>query len=155
MPAVSIGYSERASERSLPLSSLWERTAPAAPPTPELRGSATVDVVIIGAGYTGLSSALHLAKAGASVAVLEANDVGSGGSGRNAGMVNAGMWICPNEVSSTLGPRYGERLLSLLSDAPKVVFELIRKHEIQCEAQQRSEERRVGKECRSRWSPYH
>ena len=44
----------------------------------------TVDVVVIGAGYTGTSTALHLAQAGASVAVLEAFDIGFGGSGRNA-----------------------------------------------------------------------
>jgi glycine/D-amino acid oxidase-like deaminating enzyme len=67
----------------------------------------SADVVVIGAGYTGLSAALHLAQAGVSVAVLEARDVGFGGSGRNVGLVNAGMWVTPDEVAASLGAHYG------------------------------------------------
>ena len=51
----------------------------------------TVDVAVIGAGYTGLSAARTLAKRGAKVAVLEANTIGWGASSRNGGMVLTGM----------------------------------------------------------------
>src|SRR5580658_10495737 len=112
---------------------LWEDTAPASPPAPVLRETLSVDVVVVGAGYTGLSAALHLALKGASVAVLESVDVGFGGSGRNVGLVNAGMWVSPDEVAATLGPRFGERLLRVLGEAPGLVFELIDRYEIQCE----------------------
>ena len=116
---------------------LWENTAPAAPAAPVLRETISVDVVVVGAGYTGLSAALHLALKGASVAVLESVDVGFGGSGRNVGLVNAGMWVSPDEVAATLGPRFGERLLGVLGEAPALVFELIDRYGIQCEPERR------------------
>mgnify|MGYP000694517378 FL=1 len=68
---------------------LWEKTAPAAPQTRPLDGAVTTEVAIIGAGYTGLSTALHLAERGISSVVIEAAEIGFGGSGRNVGLVNA------------------------------------------------------------------
>ena len=121
----------------MPSRGLWDDTAPPAPPTDSIQGSLTADAAVIGAGYTGLSAALHLALAGMSTVVLESFDVGFGGSGRNVGLVNAGMWICPDEVASTLGPMHGERLLLELGDAPRRVFELIERHGIQCETERR------------------
>ncbi|KMO33792.1 FAD-dependent oxidoreductase [Methylobacterium tarhaniae] len=114
---------------------LWERTAPPAPDTQALRGDATADVAIVGAGYTGLSAALHLAQAGARVTVLEGEAIGFGGSGRNVGLVNAGLWVKPDLVPAALGPERGERLLALLGAAPRRVFDLIAEHRIPCEAQ--------------------
>jgi glycine/D-amino acid oxidase-like deaminating enzyme len=116
---------------------LWDDTAPASPAAPVLRETISVDVAVVGAGYTGLSAALHLALKGASVAVLESVDVGFGGSGRNVGLVNAGMWVSPDEVAATLGPRFGERLLRVLGEAPALVFELIDRYGIQCEPQRK------------------
>lgn len=113
---------------------LWERTAPAAPATVALSGDVTADVVVVGAGFTGLSTALHLAERGVRAVVLEAAEIGFGGSGRNVGLVNAGLWVMPDELPNVLGATHGERLLSMLGDAPRVVFELIEKHGIQCEA---------------------
>ncbi|AWU92946.1 NAD(P)/FAD-dependent oxidoreductase [Azospirillum ramasamyi] len=112
---------------------LWERTAPAAPPTAPLTGAVRADVVIVGAGYTGLSAALHLAESGVDAVVVEAVEIGFGGAGRNVGLVNAGMWVMPDQLVSTLGPVYGERLIELLGNAPRVVFDLITKHAIACE----------------------
>jgi len=114
---------------------LWERTAPPAPRTDPLMGEHRADVAIVGAGFTGLSAALHLAQSGVSVAVLEAAEIGFGGSGRNVGLVNAGLWIMPNEVPAILGEKYGERLLKALGEGPAVVFDLIRTHGIDCEAE--------------------
>jgi len=113
---------------------LWEATAPAAPPAPPLRGRVEVDVAVIGAGYTGLSAALHLAQGGCSVAVLEAAEIGFGASGRNVGLVNAGMWVLPEALPQRLGDTHGLRLLQLLGDAPSLVFELVARHGMACEA---------------------
>ena len=57
---------------------------------PSLKGSKKYDICIVGAGYTGLSSALHLSNLGYSVAVLDAHRVGFGASGRNGGQLGAG-----------------------------------------------------------------
>lgn len=114
--------------------SLWAATAPAPAPTASLTGDLQADVVVVGGGFTGLSAALHLAEAGARVAVLEAHEIGHGGSGRNVGLVNAGMWVLPDDLPATLGEPYGERLLELLGDAPKLVFALAKKHAMDCEA---------------------
>jgi glycine/D-amino acid oxidase-like deaminating enzyme len=112
---------------------LWELTAPPAPQTSPLVGDVDVDVVVVGGGYTGLSSALHLAEAGARVAVLEASEIGFGGSGRNVGLVNAGMWVMPDILATTLGQPFGDRLIELLGHGPQRVFDLIERHGIQCE----------------------
>ena len=116
---------------------LWSHTATPAPETGPLTQDMAVDIAVIGAGYTGLSTALHLAEGGAtSVAVLEAADIGYGASGRNAGMVNAGAWIAPDELPRRLGDKYGRRLLHTLGDGPAVVFDTIRRHGIDCHAAQ-------------------
>ena len=113
---------------------LWEASAPPAPVTQTLQHAITADVAIVGGGYTGLSTALHCAKAGASAVVLEAFDVGYGGSGRNVGLVNAGMWVMPEQLPGVLGDDYGARLLHLLGNAPSLVFELVKAYGIRCEA---------------------
>jgi glycine/D-amino acid oxidase-like deaminating enzyme len=112
---------------------LWEKTAPEAPSAPKLVVDADCDVAIVGAGFTGLSAALRAAEGGASVVVLDGAEIGFGGSGRNVGLVNAGMWVMPEELPKTLGDTYGQRLLALLGDAPRAVFELVDRHRIACE----------------------
>src|SRR5215204_4352376 len=114
---------------------LWEHSAPPAPPTANLNDRLAADVVVIGAGYTGFSAALHLAEARASAVVLEAVEVGFGCSGRNVGLVNAGLWMMPDNLVSGLGEVYGVRLLEFLGEAPSLVFELIEKHAISCEVE--------------------
>ena len=112
---------------------LWEKTASPAPKTKPLTGDRTADVVIIGGGYTGLSSALHLAEAGRSVILLEAKEIGFGGAGRNVGLINAGMWVMPDDLPGELGEVHGERLLNLLGNGPQTVMEIIDRHGIECE----------------------
>jgi glycine/D-amino acid oxidase-like deaminating enzyme len=89
--------------------------------------------VIVGGGYTGLSSALHLAEAGQSVVLLEAVEIGFGGAGRNVGLINGGMWVMPDDIPGVLGAVHGERALELLGGAPLLVREIVEKHGIACE----------------------
>ncbi|GHC80073.1 NAD(P)/FAD-dependent oxidoreductase [Limoniibacter endophyticus] len=113
---------------------LWEKTAPAAPATSPLLADIVSDVVILGGGYTGLSAALHLAKRGVKAVVLEAESIGFGGSGRNVGLVNAGMWVMPDDLPGVLGKVHGDRLLQTLGSAPDLVYELIDEFRISCQA---------------------
>lgn len=113
---------------------LWEKTAPAASATSALEGDHTVEVAVVGAGYTGLSTALHLAERGIGTAIVEAAEIGFGGAGRNVGLVNAGMWVMPRDLIATLGEDYGNRLLDFLGSGPAYVWDMIARHEIECEA---------------------
>ncbi|WOI57807.1 FAD-binding oxidoreductase [Palleronia sp. LCG004] len=92
------------------------------------------DLVVIGAGFTGLSAALDAARRGASVVCLEAETVAHGGSGRNVGLVNAGLWLPPDTVVATMGEVAGTRLLTALGDGPATVFDRIDRHGIDCDA---------------------
>lgn len=112
---------------------LWEKTAPHPPLAPRLEEAVSADVAVVGGGYTGLSAALHLAEAGANVRLLEATEIGFGGAGRNVGLINAGMWVMPDDFLKELGPAYGEKALELLGNGPYLVRELIEKHGIACE----------------------
>lgn len=113
---------------------LWEASAPPPPATTPLAGDHSADVAIVGGGFTGLSAALHLAEAGASVALLEGVEIGFGGSGRNVGLVNAGLWVMPEALPGALGEVHGRRLLDLLGGAPQAVFDLVARHGIDCQA---------------------
>ena len=112
---------------------LWERLLPERRPTPALGGEVRADVCVIGAGISGLSTALHLLEGGRRVCVLDAQRIGHGGSGRNVGLVNAGTWIAPDEVEQRLGRAIGARLNDVLSTAPALVFRLIERHAIDCQ----------------------
>lgn len=114
--------------------SLWRASAPAAPELTPLQGRHDVQVAIVGGGFTGLSAALHLAELGVSVAVIEAQEIGFGGSGRNVGLVNAGVWLEPDQLDKTIGADAGRTLYNTLAGAPELVFNLIEKYQIQCEA---------------------
>lgn len=113
---------------------LWEKSTSLQVQSGALASHIKVDVCVIGGGITGLSAALHLLEEGKTVALLEAYEVGHGGSGRNVGLVNAGTWIKPDDVAATLGQKYGERLNKVLGEAPAQVFEAIKRHGIDCQA---------------------
>lgn len=99
-----------------------------------LAGDVRVDAVIVGGGFTGCSAALHLAEAGMGVRLLEAQSIGFGGSGRNVGLVNAGLWLPPEQVEQALGETAGGRLNAALAAGPELVFSLIDRLGIDCEA---------------------
>lgn len=114
--------------------SLWDASAEEMDSCEPLQTSLTTDVAIVGGGFTGLSTALHLAQRDIDCHVLEAKTIGYGGSGRNVGLVNAGLWLPPQDVRSQLGNDRGSALIDLLGRAPEYVFSLIEKHQIRCEA---------------------
>jgi glycine/D-amino acid oxidase-like deaminating enzyme len=117
--------------------SLWFETAAPAPETAPLEGARRAGVAVIGAGYTGLSTALHLARAGVETVVVEAEQAGYGGSGRNAGhCAPTFLHHTPEEVIEDLGPVFGPRMVRLQADAANLVFGLIRDYGIDCEAAQ-------------------
>ena len=112
---------------------LWAATAPPPLRAPPLVGELQADVVVVGAGITGASAALHLAERGVRVLALEAREVGWGASGRNIGHVLPGLWIDPDTIERRLGPEYGPRLVAALGAAPAGVYALIARHGIECD----------------------
>ena len=113
--------------------SLWDMTAAEPAYDQGLDGDIACDVAVVGGGFTGLSTALHCAEAGLSAHVLEARQIGYGGSGRNCGLVNAALWLPPQEVRKKLGKTYGPRFIDEFGNGPSYVFNLIEKHQIRCE----------------------
>jgi glycine/D-amino acid oxidase-like deaminating enzyme len=119
--------------RALP-KSLWASTATPAVSYPPLRGDVTADCVIVGGGFTGLSTALHLAERGVRVIVLEANEPGWGASGRNGGQVIPGLKLDPSELRAKYGEERGRRLIATVGATADLVFALIERHRIDCDA---------------------
>lgn len=103
-------------------------SASEAEPLPE-----TCDVAIIGAGLTGLSAALALAKRGARVAVLEAHDAGWGASSRNGGMVLSGLKLAPHELVARFGLNEARRLDAIAIAAIDLVERLVGEERIDCD----------------------
>lgn len=114
--------------------SLWASTAAPGVHTPPLAEDKQVDVAVVGAGYTGLVTALHLAREGARVCVLDAGEPGWGASGRNGGQVIPGLKHDPDELLRMYGGEQAERLIEVAGTAADEVFELIRHYDIACDA---------------------
>ena len=115
---------------------LWNMTAPNIDAYSQMSSDTQAAVCIIGGGYTGLSAAIHLAEKGVKVVLLESQSVGSGGSGKSVGLVNAGTWARPDDLGISLGAADGERLTEALGQAPGLVFDLIKRYDIDAQATQ-------------------
>lgn len=98
-----------------------------------LKGAVRADVCVIGAGYTGLSAALHLAEAGLKVVVLEAARVGSGASGRNGGQIHSGQRRGQDYLEKAMGRDDARRLWDLAEEGKALVRDLIARHHIDCD----------------------
>ncbi|MEM7375937.1 MAG: FAD-binding oxidoreductase [Pseudomonadota bacterium] len=121
----------------LPLAgSLWSATANDVPARPRVEGEIETDCVVVGAGFAGLSAALHVAESGRRVSVLEAYTPGWGASGRNGGQVNPGLKLDPVAAEAVLGKSVGPRAVAASGAGADLVFGLIRKHGIRCDAVQ-------------------
>jgi glycine/D-amino acid oxidase-like deaminating enzyme len=116
--------------------SLWAAVTPPGPDLPELTGSQQTDVIVIGAGFTGLSTALHLREAGVDVAVIEAAEPGWGASGRNNGQVIPTLSRPdPEDIIAKHGAA-GERFVALLRDSASTLFDVARRYRIEAEQEQ-------------------
>jgi gamma-glutamylputrescine oxidase len=104
--------------------SWYAATAEHLPPFPPLRGEVRADVCIVGAGYTGLSAALHLAERGLSVVVLEAQRVGFGASGRNGGQVGSGQRLDQDALEAMAGRDDARKLWDMAEAAKALVRDL-------------------------------
>ena len=113
--------------------SYYAATANAHPALPALAGDVSCDICVIGAGYTGLSSALHLAQRGYKVVVLEAHRVGWGASGRNGGQVCTGQRVDQDRLERMVGKDSARTLWDISVDAIQLVKDLVARHEIACD----------------------
>ena len=107
--------------------SLWAATASAGPALEPLEASASADICIVGGGYAGLSTALHLAERGVKAIVLEAREPGWGASGRNGGQVIPGLKYDPDELDRMV-PGRGPELVDFAGRTADTVFDLIERH---------------------------
>lgn len=117
-PLISPGYS------------WYEATAGERPAYPALDGDRSADVVIVGGGFTGLSAAAHLAKAGVNVVLIEAQRFGDGASGRNGGQLGTGQRTWAEDLEGELGFTRAKALFDLAEEAKAHLLDFARTHAI-------------------------
>lgn len=108
--------------------SWYEDSVGARPEYPALDGDRKADVVIIGGGYTGLSAATHLAKAGVNVVLLEKHRFGDGASGRNGGQLGTGQRAWAEEMEEQVGLARAKALFGLAEEAKQNLLEFAEVH---------------------------
>lgn len=117
--------------------SLWMSTAAPGPSLGPLRGHVETDVLVIGGGIAGVTTALHLAERGVDVALVEAEQPGDGATGQSGGLI-APDYIrhSPETIRSLLGDEAGERLTHMIGISAGFVFDLVARHAIDCDPRQ-------------------
>ena len=113
--------------------SWYAATAEPGPLRKGLSGVASCDVCIVGAGFTGLSAALHLAKRNYNVIVVDAHRAGWGASGRNGGQLGSGQRVDQESLEQRYGESEAQALWSLAQQSKALVLELIKQHAIDCD----------------------
>ncbi|MEJ2042845.1 MAG: FAD-binding oxidoreductase [Reinekea sp.] len=100
---------------------------------PELTEHIKADICIVGAGFTGISSALHLAEAGFRVVVLEAARIGFGASGRNGGQLVNSYSRDIDTIEKSYGTEVGQILGNMAFEGGNIIRERIKQYEIECD----------------------
>ena len=113
--------------------SYYAASANPAPARPALQGDVETDVCIIGAGYTGLSSALFLLENGFKVTVLEAAKVGFGASGRNGGQIVNSYSRDIDVIERTVGPRQAQLMGEMAFEGARIIRDRVARYQIQCD----------------------
>ena len=116
--------------------SWYAASAPDRPPAPALEGARTTDVAVVGGGYAGLGAALRLAEGGASVALLEANRIGWGASGRNGGQIHSGFRRTPDWFEARGGFDHARAVWDLGEAAKANLRDLVDAHNVDCDLRQ-------------------
>lgn len=132
MPAGSLYTNDKPGQYP---TSWYAATANSSLQFPKLQGKVNADVCIVGAGYTGLSAALHLAERGYKVVLLDAHRVGWGASGRNGGQVGTGLNKDQFELESMFGKTQARALWDLTLESVQLCKDLIQKYQISCDLQ--------------------
>jgi gamma-glutamylputrescine oxidase len=121
-------------EVELTRNSYYEASVTRPQPSPPLTGNISADVCVIGGGYAGLSAALELAERGYSVALLEAQRIGWGASGRNGGQALVGFGVTGQEaIEAQLSATDARRAWDISVEALALLRERIARHAIDCE----------------------
>jgi gamma-glutamylputrescine oxidase len=115
------------------VNSYYATTAHAAPEHPRLDGRIDADVCILGAGLTGLSTAIELAEAGYRVVVLESQRVGWGASGRSGGQVIFGYSCDQSKIAALVGLDDSRKLFDWSLEGTRLIHERRRKFAIDCD----------------------
>jgi gamma-glutamylputrescine oxidase len=113
--------------------SYYAATAHLAPDLPALEGEVRADVVVVGAGYTGISAALELARRGYDVVVLETHRVGWGASGRNGGQICTGFSASLAKIEKSVGLDDARKLFAVAEEGKALIAERIARHAIDCD----------------------
>ncbi len=121
------------SDTQLNQHSYYEASVKRPPPTAPLLGDLQADLVVVGAGYAGLSSAIELAQRGYKVVVLEADRVCSGASGRNGGQTIVGFASGQDPFESQLGPAQARLAWDMSIEAIHLVDARIAQFNIDCD----------------------
>ena len=113
--------------------SYYAASANPAPERPPLTGTVDTDICVVGAGYSGLSAALHLAEKGYKVAIIEGARVGWGASGRNGGQIVNGLNASLETIENRYGPEIGAFVGKIIQEGGRIIRERVEKYNIQCD----------------------
>lgn len=120
------------------INSYYAASANPSPSRDSLKESIEADVCVVGGGFSGLSAALHLAKQGRQVTLLEGSRIGWGASGRNGGQIVNGL----NASLATIGKRYGQDTAdfvgSLVQEGAGIIRQFVSEHQIDCDLKPRN-----------------
>lgn len=121
------------SNSSTSAATLWSATAPARAPSSAVQASFSTDMVVIGGGVTGLSTALHLAQSGAQVCLFDAFEIGHRASGRNGGQVVPGVKPGPQALIQRFGEPAARAMMRFTYGCADETFALIERYAIDCQ----------------------